>query len=215
MNQIKWKVCGLRDNIADVVALQPDYIGFIFYAKSPRYVGKNFVLPQIVNSKVKKVGVFVNESLDFVHNTLLNYQLDYAQLHGNESPKYCEELKGKGVKIIKAFQIDETFDFGGLKEYESVTDYFLFDTKTKQYGGSGKSFNWQVLKKYSMEKKYFLSGGISIDNIDDLSGLDLSKVHALDVNSKFEVSPGLKNVATLEKLKERIAGFNKNKLIKE
>jgi phosphoribosylanthranilate isomerase len=208
MNQVKWKVCGLRDNIADVTALQPDYIGFIFYAKSPRYIGEDFVLPEIVNSKINKVGVFVNEAMDFVHNSMLNYQLDYAQLHGNESPDFCEKLMKKNVKIIKAFQVDEAFDFGGLNEYESVTDYFLFDTKTKQYGGSGKSFDWRVLKKYSMEKKYFLSGGISLDNIDDLDGLELSKVHALDVNSKFEISPGFKNIAMLEELKEKIAGLN-------
>lgn len=215
MNRIKWKVCGLRDNITDVVALQPEYIGFIFYAKSPRYVGNHFVLPQIANSKVKKVGVFVNESMDVVYNTLHNYQLDYAQLHGNESPKYCEKLKGKGVKIIKAFQVDETFDFGNLKEYKSVTDYFLFDTKTKQYGGSGKSFDWQILKKYSMEKKYFLSGGIAINNIEFLRGLELSNLHALDVNSKFEISPGLKNVSMLEELKEKMIELKNEKLTRK
>lgn len=155
MNQIKWKVCGLRDNIVEVAALQPDYIGFIFYAKSPRYVGENFVLPELANSKINKVGVFVNESLDIVHNTLVNYQLDYVQLHGNESPEFCENLIKKNVKIIKAFHVDETFDFGYLKAYELVTDYFLFDTKTNKYGGSGKSFNWNILKKYYMEKSTF------------------------------------------------------------
>ena len=158
MNQIKWKVCGLRDNIAEVVALQPDFVGFIFYKKSPRYVGENFVLPEIANSTINKVGVFVNEAFDVVYNTILKYKLDYAQLHGNESPGYCEKLKRQGIKIIKAFQVDEHFDFGELEAYESVTDYFLFDTKTKQYGGSGKSFDWQILNSYLLEKKYFLSG---------------------------------------------------------
>ena len=215
MDQIKWKVCGLRDNISEVVALQPDFVGFIFYKKSRRYVGEKFVLPEIANSTIKKVGVFVNETMDFVYKTMLIYQLDFAQLHGNESSEYCQRLRSKGVKIIKAFQIDEAFDFGGLKAYESVTDYFLFDTKTKEYGGSGKSFDWKVLKKCPLENKYLLSGGISLSSLDSLSDLDLSKVIALDVNSKFEISPGLKNIALLEELKEKIAGFNKGKLITE
>lgn len=155
MNQVRWKVCGLRDNISDVVALQPDYIGFIFYSKSPRYVGNNFEMLLINNSTPKKVGVFVNETLDFVHNIFLKYQLDYVQLHGNESPEYCEELMRKKVKVIKAFEMDESFDFGRLKKYESFTDYFLFDTKTKLYGGSGKSFDWRILNKYSLDKSTF------------------------------------------------------------
>ncbi|MCK5701744.1 MAG: phosphoribosylanthranilate isomerase [Cyclobacteriaceae bacterium] len=209
---MKWKVCGLRDNISEVVALQPDFVGFIFYKKSPRYVGEKFVLPEIANSTIKKVGVFVNETMDIVYSTISKYKLDYAQLHGNESPEYCEKLRSKRVKIIKAFQIDEAFDFGGLKAYESVTDYFLFDTKTKQYGGSGKSFDWKVLKKCPMANKYFLSGGISLSSLDALGALDLSKVVALDVNSKFEISPGLKNIALLEDLKNKMAGLKMTKL---
>lgn len=219
MNQLKWKVCGLRDNIAEVVALQPDYIGFIFYKKSPRYVGENFVLPEIANSTIKKVGVFVNEAFNVVYNTIRKYKLDYAQLHGYETPEYCKKLKSKGIKIIKAFQVDDNFDFSQLSEYQSVTDYFLFDTKAKQYGGSGKSFDWQVLKKYSMpvskrgmENKYFLSGGISLGNLDAMEKLDINKIHALDVNSKFEISPGLKNIALLEELKIKMAGLKIEKL---
>jgi phosphoribosylanthranilate isomerase len=209
MSRIKWKVCGLRDNIVDVVALQPDYVGFIFYRKSPRFVGEDFNMPIIDDARIKKVGVFVNEPLDFVWETMLKFELDYAQLHGDESPEYCEILKDKGSKIIKAFQVDEAFDFDGVKEYEKVTDYFLFDTKTKHFGGSGETFDWQILKKYAMEKKYFLSGGLNLDNVDSLNEIDLTKIHALDVNSKFEIRPGLKEVSMLEKLKTKMLGLNK------
>ncbi|MCK5701392.1 MAG: phosphoribosylanthranilate isomerase, partial [Cyclobacteriaceae bacterium] len=186
MAGIKWKVCGLRDNIGDVVTLHPDYIGFIFYKKSPRYVGEDFLMPGIDQLDIKKVGVFVNESMDFVFNTCIKYKLNYAQLHGNEPPEYCEALHKKEIKIIKAFQVGEDFDL--LKPYESTIEFFLFDTKTKHYGGSGTTFDWSILKKYSLGKKYFLSGGLSPDNIGDLKNLDLSKIEAIDVNSKIEIS---------------------------
>lgn len=212
MNQIKLKVCGLRDNISDVVAMQPDYVGFIFYNKSPRFVGEDFPMPAIEQPYIKKTGVFVNESLDFICQTLRKYHLDFAQLHGSESPQYCLELKNKGIKIIKAFQVHVTFDFDRLKDYEPVVDYFLFDTRTKQYGGSGKTFDWKILNKYSMNKKYFLSGGLSLDNIGDIAELDLSKIHALDVNSKFEISPGLKNIEMLKKLNDKLADILKEKI---
>ncbi len=212
MHQIKWKVCGLRDNIVEVVSLQPDFIGFIFYKKSSRFVGENFKMPVIESPDIDKVGVFVNESIDFVYNTKIKYQLDYVQLHGNESPEYCEKIMKKDVKIIKAFHVDESFDFNQLKAYDSVTDFFLFDTKTAQYGGSGVSFDWRILENYSMEKKYFLSGGLGLENLDDLTDVDLSKIHAFDVNSKFEISPGLKNIAMLEKLKEKIMETRSGKL---
>ncbi len=209
MNQIKWKVCGLRDNISDVLALAPDYAGFVFYQKSPRYVGDDFAMPKMANQNTSKVGVFVNETIDFIYNKISKYQLDFTQLHGSESPEFCEELRKMGVKIIKAFQVDKAFDFELLKKYDLVADYFLFDTKTKQYGGSGKSFDWSVLKNYAMKKKYFLSGGISIDNIGDLQKLDLTKIHAIDVNSKFESSPGSKKIPMLQKLKEQLQELNR------
>lgn len=208
MEGIKWKVCGLRDNIVDVLTLQPDYVGFIFYKKSPRYVGDNFEMPDFGDSKIKRVGVFVNEPWEFVYDISQKYMLDYVQLHGGESSEYCEGLKQKQLKIIKAFQIDETFEFKLLKEFDSVTDFFLFDTKTKSYGGSGESFDWKILKNYTLEKKYFLSGGLSLDNIEEVNNLDLHKIHALDVNSKFELTPGHKNIELLERLKENIERFS-------
>lgn len=212
MSQIKWKVCGLRDNIGEVVALQPDYIGFIFYKKSPRYVGENFTIPTIDKQGIKKIGVFVNEQMDFVHKTALKYQLDYVQLHGSESPGYCEDLMKKELKIIKAFQVDENFDFKQLEAYKLVTDFFLFDTKSKNYGGTGETFDWKILNKYNLEKKYFLSGGLSLENFDELTELDLSKIHALDVNSKFEIDPGLKDVEMLKVLKNKMMDLKKEKI---
>ena len=204
MTQLKWKVCGLRDNIEEVVGLQPDYIGFIFYSKSPRYVGDAFVIPEVDLNTIKKVGVFVNESVDVVQELVMKYKLDFAQIHGHESMEYCAELQQKGINVIKAFQVDENFDFELLKNYEMAVAYFLFDTKTNQFGGSGKTFDWSVLKKYSLGKEYFLSGGISLGNLEDLKQLDLSKVHALDVNSKFEKEPGMKDIEKLEELKDFI-----------
>ena len=146
MNIIGLKVCGLRDNIEEVVALGPDYAGFIFYNKSPRYVGGAFKMPDL-DKGIKRVGVFVNESLKEVQLLVGKYDLSFVQLHGNETYDYCGKLKQSGIRIIKAFQIDETFDFGLLHDYESTTDYFLFDTKTSSYGGSGKTFNWDFVKK--------------------------------------------------------------------
>lgn len=205
---IKWKVCGLRDNISDVVALKPSYVGFIFYKKSPRYVGDDFVMPEILDRSINKVGVFVNESLDVVLTNAQKHCLDYVQLHGDETPEYCMEISKSNVGIIKAFQVDNTFDFDRLQSYDKV-DFFLFDTTTIKYGGSGKSFDWKILKSYLMEKKYFLSGGISLDNIGDLQGLNLTKIHAFDVNSKFESSPGLKKIPMLRNLKERLRELNR------
>ena len=203
MDKIRLKVCGLRDNAEEVIALDPDYAGFIFYEKSPRYVGNDFVLP-VLSEEVKKVGVFVNEVLVKVRQSVETCGLDFVQLHGNESDHYCQELRKAGIRIIKAFQMEDGFDFEQLEKYESSVDYFLFDTKTKQYGGSGKVFNWDLLTKYDIKKEYFLSGGISLDNIGQLADIDLSKVHALDVNSRFEVKPGLKDVMLLKELIKNI-----------
>ena len=200
MKDLRLKVCGLRDNIEDVIRLEPDYAGFIFYKKSPRYVGENFNMP-VLNNDIKKVGVFVNESLEKILELFEKHELSFVQLHGNESPELCNELKSRGIGTIKAFPVGEEFDFRQLELYESAVDYYLFDTKTKDFGGSGKTFNWALLKKYSIEKEYYLSGGISLENVNELANIDLSKVHAVDVNRKFEIKPGLKYI---EKLKSVI-----------
>jgi phosphoribosylanthranilate isomerase len=197
--KIKLKVCGLRDNILDVAGLAPDYLGFIFYQKSPRFVGEDFQMPEI-RAGIKKVGVFVNEDVSAINYMVAKHGLDLVQLHGDESPADCQFLHEKGISIIKAFAMEEGFDFERLMTYEDFVDYFLFDTKTKRYGGSGSTFNWEILEKYSSDKMYFLSGGLSLENIHELKSLDVSKVHALDVNSRFEIEPGLKDITQVKKL---------------
>lgn len=199
MNRPGIKVCGLRDNIGEVLALKPDYVGFIFYPKSPRFVGKQFDMPTI-DSSISKVGVYVNEEKEFVVDAVKSYQLDYVQLHGDEIPEVCEFLKSNGIGVIKAFRLDGAFDFKQLDAYKDMVDYFLFDTKTGKYGGSGKTFEWELLSNYKLDKEYFLSGGIGLENLDDLKKINLEKVHAIDVNSRIEVSPGLKDVRLLKKL---------------
>ena len=197
--KIKLKVCGLRDNIPDVAGLAPDYLGFIFYEKSPRFVGEDFQMPEI-KAGIKKVGVFVNEDVSAINYMVARHGLDLVQLHGDESPSDCQFLHEKGIGIIKAFAMEEGFDFERLMAYEDFVDFFLFDTKTKGYGGSGSTFNWEILGKYSFDKMYFLSGGLSLENIHELKSLDTSKVHALDVNSRFEIEPGLKDITHVKKL---------------
>jgi len=205
---MKIKICGMkyRDNIEKVAALQPDYLGFIFYKKSKR----NFdgVIPNIPNT-IKKTGVFVNESLDFILKKVKKYNLTAIQLHGNESPELCKELKSnENVEIIKVFSVGEKFDFETIEKYEEVCDYFLFDTKGEEKGGNGVLFNWKLLNNYSSEKPYFLSGGIGLDDVQDIHEFfktDASKFCiALDLNSKFEVKPGLKNINKLESFIKKI-----------
>ncbi len=156
---MKLKVCGLRneENILQVLGCNPDYIGFIFYAKSPRYAGKELSIDfsqSIATSK--KVGVFVNENEVTILDIASRYVLDFVQLHGNETADFCKEIK-KSVPVIKAFQIDDDFDFSMLKEYENACDYFLFDSKSRQFGGSGEVFNWKILDEYNLQKPFFLS----------------------------------------------------------
>lgn len=207
---MKIKVCGMREptNIAELVALQPDYIGFIFYAKSKRYVGEGYQSPYLTKSKIQKVGVFVNHSQEFILEQIDLQDLSLIQLHGDESPEFCAALKEQtSVPTSKAFPMDEDFNFENLEPYQKSCDYFLFDTKSSAYGGSGKTFNWEVLKQYNNTKPLFMSGGISLDNIDELLNFiqtqDLN-VHAIDINSKFEIEPGLKDIPQIQKLMSRL-----------
>jgi len=195
---MKLKICGMkyRANIQEVAALQPDYLGFIFYEKSPRFC--NGELPEIPNT-IAKVGVFVNAPLSEILNKIKAYNLQLVQLHGEESPEICEVLRLINIKVIKTFSIDDTFDFETLRPYEPVCDYFLFDTKGKHYGGNGTTFNWEILKKYPSQKPFFLSGGIGLEEISKLKQLNLP-IYVLDVNSKFETEPGLKNSNACKKI---------------
>lgn len=187
-------------NIAAVAELQPDYLGFIFYQQSPRYISEvSAELIKYVPPTIKTTGVFVDEDLQVVKQYIIKYNLKAVQLHGKESVAYCQELKSTGVEVIKAFGVDENFDFSKLKFYLNEVDYFLFDTQTSAHGGSGKVFNWELLEKYQFDKPYFLSGGIDLTHIETLKNINDPRLYAVDVNSKFELEPGLKDV---EKLKE-------------
>ncbi len=186
-------------NIDEVLSLNPQYIGFIFYPSSSRFVGE--LDQEYIKSlkNVKKTAVFVNATVDAIVEIVKKYQFDAIQLHGNESAAFCHDLKERtGLEIIKAFGIDPEFDFNQLEAYLLNVDYFLFDTKTSIYGGSGNVFNWDVLKKYSYDKPYFLSGGIGPDNFLDAYTFKDERLYAVDLNSRFESSPGIKNLLLLK-----------------
>lgn len=202
-----------QNNMTEVAVLQPDYLGFIFYDKSARNFDTS--IPKISNS-IKKTGVFVNEDLNRVIEKIQTFNLQAVQLHGEESPGYCEALRhtelvsiSHPVEIIKVFSIKNEFDFEVLKPYENVCDYFLFDTKGRLPGGNGYTFDWNVLNNYPSTKPFFLSGGIGLDQIEDIKKFKQSKAskycYALDVNSKFEIEPGLKNISILKDFKNKLS----------
>lgn len=204
---MKIKVCGMRDadNIRQLLALNPDYVGFIFYPPSLRYVGGDF--PVEVSALVtgaKKVGVFVDADFDDMREIIFHHKLDAVQLHGKETPGECWLHRSLGLTVIKAFAIDEQFDFSVLEPYVDAVDYFLFDTKTPQHGGSGVKFNWDILKNYNNAKPVFLSGGIGEDDVAAIRALTHLDIHAVDVNSRFEVSPGVKDVDKLKRFFDQI-----------
>lgn len=216
------------ENIQKVAELQPDYLGFIFYEKSKR----NFegIIPDFSNN-IKKTGVFVNEHLEIVISLIEEYRLDAIQLHGDESVAYVTELKkhlserralfieeNKSIKkrknqhyisknkieIIKVFGIKDSFNFDVLEPYLEVVDYFLFDTKGKERGGNGIQFDWSVLNTYPFNKPFFLSGGIGLEDVEEVHNILKTNlpIYALDVNSKFEIEPGIKKIEELVKFKK-------------
>lgn len=205
---MKIKVCGMRDpeNMLDLAELKPDYMGLIFYPKSTRYVPHpdKTTLASLPGS-ICLTGVFVDAELELIIQKVMDYGLGALQLHGKESPEYCLQLKRKlrkllpdrFVELIKAFGVDASFDFSICESYDEGVEYFLFDTKTPAYGGSGISFDWKILDYYHGEKQYFLSGGLSPENIKDLLNLETKKIYAVDLNSRFEILPGIKNMESL------------------
>ena len=201
-NTPKIKVCGMRDreNIDAVAALHPDYMGFIFYPKSPRFIGTGYSAENIhhLSDSIKKTGVFVNASEQEIAKAVSRYELNAVQLHGSESVELCLMVKQMGVEVIKAFQVDEDFDFFDVKPYTEVCDFYLFDTKTKAYGGSGQKFDWAILEKYDNNKPVFLSGGITVDDVDGILKLKSLNIYAVDINSRFEIEPALKDIVLVE-----------------
>ena len=187
---MKLKVCGMKfsENISEIESLKPDFMGFIFYKKSKRFFNESKL---ILNDKINRVGVFVNQEINEVIYNIKKYKLDYVQLHGEEDVRYCLSIKSI-CKVIKVFKIDDTFNFDKVKKFENVSDYYLFDTKTNLHGGSGKKFNWEILKNYNSKKYFFLSGGISENDIKEIKKIrKIYPIIGIDINSKFEL-PNLK-----------------------
>ena len=202
---MKLKVCGMREseNIKALSALTPDYMGFIFWAPSSRYV--ETTTPELP-SAIKKTGVFVDASVDYIQSMVLQHKLQAVQLHGEETPQYCALVQDFSVEVIKAFSIKDSFDFSQLEPYETSCDFFLFDTKGELPGGNGYGFDWSLLTNYPSQKPFFLSGGIGLEHTPQIKALlntDLP-LHAIDVNSKFELAPALKNIDALTQFKNEL-----------
>ncbi len=205
MNQtenLKLKVCGLTQlvQIQKLIFLKVDFLGFIFYEKSPRFVLNHLSLKEISEINPQgKVGVFVYVTIEKIAEISEKANLNFIQLHGDEDEEFILRLRQKlseNIKIIKVFRVGETFNFQ-FSIFNSLVDYFLFDTDSKAFGGTGKTFNWQIINKIEIPKPYFLSGGISSENLKNLKILN-QKPLILDINSKFETEPGIKD---LEKIK--------------
>jgi phosphoribosylanthranilate isomerase len=203
------KVCGMRDaqNIEQIASLCPDFLGFIFYPRSKRYVRQSdlsterldILLPKGLPISIKRVGVFVESTDVEVERIASQWKLDFVQLHGKESPTFCQKLKKKGLKIIKVFSVGkEGISLEYMREYEDFVDYFLFDTQTPDYGGSGHKFDWDTLKTYDLDIPFMLSGGICLQDVGKLKQPIHHKCIGFDVNSKFETAPAQKNPALLE-----------------
>jgi len=198
--ELRIKVCGMKftENRKQIEKLKVDFLGYIFYAPSKRFFGEK---PEtdLFNSIKPKVGVFVNENAFEIMGLAKNLGFEYVQLHGTENPKTCQILKRQGLKIIKAFNVDEIFNFSNTAAYEKVCDFFLFDTKTKLHGGSGQKFNWEILNDYQGHTPFFLSGGIKPGDAENIKKIDHPKFTGVDLNSGFEDEPGLKNVDKLKR----------------
>ena len=192
------KVCGMREaeNIREVEALGIDFMGFIFWPKSSRYVSE---CPAYLPTQCKRTGVFVNENLDQVRHMAKAYALDVIQLHGSESPEQISHLSPltSHLSIIKAFNIATTEDIEATKPYEGIVDYLLFDTKGKTVGGNGEKFDWSVLEAYHGDTPFLLSGGIGPDDAERVRSFHHPKCIGIDLNSRFEIAPGLKDINKL------------------
>ncbi len=203
------KVCGMKyaENIREVDALGIDWMGFIFYEKSPRFAGT--VPPSYLPKNCRRVGVFVNSELAFIRSMVHAYALDFIQLHGNESPEFCKELMESvpAVQLIKAFSIASSADLGKTSLYEGIVQYFLFDTATKAYGGSGRSFDWTVLEAYHGHTPFLLSGGIGPETVQALAAFRHPLWCGIDLNSRFETAPGKKDAALLKTALDALPSF--------
>ncbi|MDH6356622.1 phosphoribosylanthranilate isomerase [Parabacteroides sp. PF5-9] len=205
------KVCGMRDpeNILQVAQLGINWMGFIFYPQSPRYAlskedGQSFFQLTQEKSNFRKVGVFVDATVEQMIEMADKYKLDYLQLHGNESPEICQTLYNRGISLIKTSPIASINDMQATLPYEGYVDYFLFDTQCEQYGGSGKQFDWSVLSAYTGKTPFILSGGITPDSAEAIRQFHHPQFAGIDLNSGFEIEPGLKNSSLLHTFLKKI-----------
>lgn len=201
------KICGIKypDNAREVELLNPDFMGFIFYPKSSRYVGEypDEKLFNLTNSTIKMTGVFVNEPIESILSKCRLYGLNVVQLHGDETPDMCQCIR-KDYSVIKAFGLHSDFDFSVLSVYEGSCDFFLFDTKTDAYGGSGKKFSWELIEQYQLNTPFILSGGIDEETAGDLAKLNHPQFYGIDLNSRFETAPGLKDSQKLNSFIQKL-----------
>lgn len=191
------------ENIRAIEQTKADLMGFIFHPKSPRFVAS---LPEYMPKKQKRVGVFVNASLEQILAKAQKFSLEYIQLHGDEPPAFCSELKNRGLKVIRALRIANTDDIIRAESY-NMADLMIFDTKTELYGGSGKKFNWQLLENYKGCVPFLLSGGIRSDTLEEIKAFFHPQFAGIDLNSGFEISPALKDVGKLNNFIEKIKGM--------
>jgi phosphoribosylanthranilate isomerase len=194
---MKVKVCGMRnrENIREVVACKPDFLGFIFYPSSKRFVGENFD-PRLLRSVppyLNKVGVFVNENHETIIRLVERYGLNFVQLHGDEDHSFAAVLKAKRIAVIKSFRVDKNLDFKVTEPFLPYCEYFLFDTESELFGGSGEKFDWNILQQFNYVKPFFLSGGITPGDAASIAALKHPSLFAVDINSGFETSTGIKD----------------------
>ena len=211
------KVCGMTeiDQIRQLDAMGVDFAGFIFYPKSPRYVLRHLTGEQVKKARFRlgKVGVFVNATYDDVMRQVDSFGLDMVQLHGDETPRFCEQLANY-ITVVKVFRMGENDPIDWLiRPYQDSCDMFLFDTEGVGYGGTGKKFNWETLRPAHIDKLFFLSGGIEPGDVEKLKAFEREpiarKLFAIDINSKFELSPGVKDLKKIRTMLDGVKGANK------
>jgi phosphoribosylanthranilate isomerase len=207
------KVCGMTqlEQVDQLAGLGVTFAGFIFYPKSPRYVFRNMTTTQLKKeNNINKVGVFVNSSIEEVLTMVDECRLHMVQLHGDETPRQCEKIADY-VSVVKAFRLSENDNIEWMiKDYMEVCDMFMFDTMGAGYGGTGKKFDWNILKGATVGKPFFLSGGIELGDEENLKAFSHDPVSkalfAIDINSKFETSPGVKDLNLVKEFVGRLNG---------
>lgn len=209
MKSLALKICGMRDpgNIMEISILCPDLMGFIFYRESPRYVGDDFICPDLP-FYIRRSGVFVNESMDHLLRIASRNRLWMVQLHGDESPEYCRAIRTAGYEVTKVFKVNDQFNPDLISPWVSCVDFFLFDSWGPRPGGNGSRFDWEILDQYRYEVPFFISGGITPENLKDVLNIRNPYFTGVDVNSGIESAPGIKDFASAVKISDQIrSGF--------